>query len=107
MQFSCIKPIDRALLGAAFPGQSGHGSDGNEGVFPIPQSYRVSRTSTSDSLLSYPGHLFGGGLTPLLRCSRCILQPQPTGQYKELSVKTVLFLAIQFSPSTQFNCEKQ
>ena len=24
--------------------------------------------------------LVGGGLTPLQRCSRCILQPQPTGQ---------------------------
>ena len=30
--------------------------------------------------MSYPGHSLGGGLTPLQRCSRCILQPQPTGQ---------------------------
>ena len=33
----------------------------------------------------------GGGLTPLQRSSRCILQPQSTGQYTELNVKTVLF----------------
>ena len=26
----------------------------------------------------YPGHLLWGGLTPLQRCSRCILQPKPT-----------------------------
>ena len=43
-----------------------------------------------------------GGLTSLQRCSRCILQPQPTGQYTELNVKTVLFQIIQFSISTQF-----
>ena len=30
--------------------------------------------------VSYPGHSLGGGLTPLQRCSQCILQPQPTGQ---------------------------
>ena len=29
--------------------------------------------------MSYPGHLLGD-LTPQHRCSRCILQPQPTGQ---------------------------
>ena len=32
--------------------------------------------------MSYPGHSLGGGLTPLQRCSQCILQPQPTGQDK-------------------------
>ena len=30
--------------------------------------------------MSYPGHSFGGGLTPLQRCSQYILQPQLTGQ---------------------------
>ena len=34
--------------------------------------------------------------------SQCILLPQPTGQYTELNVKTVLFQIIQFSTSTQF-----
>ena len=29
-------------------------------------------------LVSYPGHLLGS-LTPLQRCSRCILSPQPLG----------------------------
>ena len=29
--------------------------------------------------MSYPGHLLGEGLTPLQRCSQCILQSQPPG----------------------------
>ena len=43
MQFSSIKLIDRALLGATTPDQSGNGSDGNEEVLHIPwklQDYR-------------------------------------------------------------------
>ena len=35
-QFSSIWPIDRALSGDANPGQSGPGSDVNEGVLRIP-----------------------------------------------------------------------
>ena len=35
------------------------------------------------TLVSYPGHSWGG-LTPLQRCSECILQPQPTGHRKSL-----------------------
>ena len=31
--------------------------------------------------MSYPGHSLGGGLTPLQRCSQCILQPQLTEQF--------------------------
>ena len=34
--------------------------------------------------MSYQGHtLVGEGLTPLQRCSQCILQPQPTGQWQK------------------------
>ena len=69
------------LSGATTPDLSGPGSDGNEGVLRIPQSSSTAGTSPSDCLVSYPGHsLGGGGLTPLQRSSRCILQPQPTGQ---------------------------
>ena len=76
-QFSSIWPIDRTLSGAATAGQSGAGSKGNEEVFHIPHSNSITGTSSSDYLVSYPGHLLGG-LTPLQRCSWCILQPQPT-----------------------------
>ena len=78
------------LSGATTPGQSGPGSDGNKGVLHILQSYSITGTSPSDSLVSYSGHLLGG-LTPLQRCSRCILQPQPTGQYTKLKSKQFYF----------------
>ena len=46
-------------------GQSGPGSDGNEGVLHIPQSYSITGTSPSDCLVSYPGHSLGVGLTQM------------------------------------------
>ena len=46
----------------------------------IPQSSSITRTSPSDYFLSYSGHSWVGGLTPQQRCSRCILQPQQSGQ---------------------------
>ena len=63
-------------------GQSGPGSDGNKDVLCILQSSSITGTSPSDCFVSYPGHSLVGGLTPLERCSWCILQPQPTGQSK-------------------------
>ena len=36
MSNSSFLPIDRTLLGATTPGQSGSGNDGNEGVLYIP-----------------------------------------------------------------------
>ena len=84
--------------------QSGAGSNGNEGVFRIPQSLSITGASLSDCLASYNRTLIGGGCpTPLMRCSQCILQPHPAGQYTELNVKTVLFQIIQFGISTLFS----
>ena len=51
----------------------------------------ITGTSLLDCLVSYPGHSFGDEFTPLQMCNQCILQPQLTGQYIELNVKTVLF----------------
>ena len=56
MQFSSILPIDRALPGATIPGQSGPGSDDNEGLICIPQNSNISGTLPLDCLVSYPGH---------------------------------------------------
>ena len=47
-QFSSNCPIDRTLSGAPTIGQSGSGSDGNEGVFCIPQSSLNTGSSPSD-----------------------------------------------------------
>ena len=58
-----------------------------KGVLRIPQSSSTPGTLPSDCLVSYPGHSLGGGLTPLQRCSQCILQPQLTGQ-REIYVCT-------------------
>ena len=64
-------PIDRALSGSTTSGQSGPGSNGNEGVLFKTQ------------VLPEPHHPIQGtsweNLTHLQRCSLCILQPQPTG----------------------------
>ena len=57
-------------------GQGGPGSDGDEGVLYIPQS-------PASQEHHHPRTLVGGVLTPLQRCSRCILQPQPNGQERE------------------------
>ena len=79
IQFSSIQPIDRALSGATTSGQSGPGSNGNEGVLCILQHCSITGTSLSDCLVSYLGYSFVG-LTSLQRSSWCILQPQLTGQ---------------------------
>ena len=64
MQISSIWPIDGTLSGATTSGQSGPGSNGNEGVLCIPQSSSITGTSPSDCLVSYPGHSLGGESYP-------------------------------------------
>ena len=51
------------------------GSDGSEAVLCIPQSSRITGTSPSDCLVSYQDTRWGS-LTPLQRCSQCILRLQ-------------------------------
>ena len=92
------------MLGATIPHQSGPESHANEGVLCIPQSSSITGTWLWDCLVSYAGHSLGG-LTSLRRCNRGILQPEPTGKYIELNVKTVLFPIIQFCISTQFTSQ--
>ena len=45
----------------------------------ISKSSSITESAPSECLVSYPGHSLGA-LTLLQRCSRCILQRQPTGQ---------------------------
>ena len=59
MSNSSIWPIDRTLLGATTPGQSGPGSNGNERQLHISQSSSITKASLSDCLESYLGHLLG------------------------------------------------
>ena len=85
MQFSSIWLLDRTLSGAISPGQSEPESNGNEGVLRILHSSSINGTLPSDSLMSYSGHLFGKGLTPLQRSRQCILQSQLTGQLNRVA----------------------
>ena len=55
-EFSSIWPIDSAVSDATTPGQSGPGSDGNDGVFCITQSSSITGTSPSDCLVSCTGY---------------------------------------------------
>ena len=90
MSNSSIWPIDKTLSGATTPGQSGPGSDGNEGALHIPQSSSITGASSSDCLVSYTGHSFRGP-TSLQRCSQCILQPWPTGRLKSWSINIYIY----------------
>ena len=76
MHVSSIWPIDGTRSGATNPGPSGLGTDGDEGELRIPQS--ITGASPSDCL---SGTFVGGGLTPLQRCSRCILRLGCTCMY--------------------------
>ena len=65
--------MERALTGTTNSSQSRPESNGNEGVRHITQSLKAG-ASHSDNLVSKLGHSFKKrGLTPLQRCSRCIL----------------------------------
>ena len=72
--------LNRILSGATTSSQSRPENNGNERILHLPQISKAGALP-SDGLMSYPGHSlwWWGGLTPLQRCSQCILQPQPTG----------------------------
>ena len=68
-----IWPIDTTLSGATTLRQSGLGNDGKKGVLRISQNSSITGASNTGHTLLLGGH------TSLQRCSRCILQAQPTG----------------------------
>ena len=54
-------------------------------ILRISQDCYIIGASPSDYYVSYHGHSFGGGgLTPLQRSSRLIVQLQPTGRIEKL-----------------------
>ena len=78
MSNNYFRLIDRTLFAAATPGQSRHGSDGNEEVLRIPQSFSITGVSPSDCLMSHPEHTWARGLTLPQKYSRCIVLSWPT-----------------------------
>ena len=66
-QFTSIWPIDRTLSDATTASKSGTGSDGNEEVLYILQSFSITGSSPSHCFVSYPGHSLVGGVLNLCR----------------------------------------
>ena len=74
-----IKQFYLTHTGIKTPGQSGTGSNGDEGIFHIAQSSRT-RASPSDGLVSYSKHLLREGVLILLQIvystasANCVMQ---------------------------------
>ena len=75
--FSSIWTKDRILSGAATPSQSGPGSDGNSGLSVFPQAPALQELP-HQVIWCHIQNTHWSSLTRLQRCSRCILQHQPT-----------------------------
>ena len=88
-----------ALSGATTPGQSGPGSNVNEGVLRIPQSSSITGISPSDCLVSYPGHLCVKGAYPSAEVQSVYSTDPADWTLHRVNAKTVSFQIIQFSIS--------
>ena len=79
LQFKCQTVLFDPEVSDATPSQSGQESNGNGVFLHIPQSFWVLSFTISCFNIMSRTFVDGGGLTPLQRCSGCILQSQPTG----------------------------
>ena len=95
MLFSSIWPIDKTLSDVTTQGQSGCGSDGNEGVPRIPQSSSITGTSPSDFLVSYLGHSLRGVLSLCKQAVGVFYSPSQLGnhQCQEKELRHVVMVA--------------
>ena len=107
MPFSFIWPIDRALSGSSSPGQSGPGSDGNEGVLSILQSSSITGTSSSDCLVSYSWNSLGI-LTPYINVVSVYYSPYRRGKKRKMGRETTIriFKTTNWQDCTRKNLEK-
>ena len=88
-QFRSIRPIS----GPTTLGQSGPGTDGNEGVLRIPQSSSITEASTSDCLESYRRTVVGRAFPSALMQLEYSTAPGDWAKYTS-SVFLFLFLII-------------
>ena len=72
--------LNRDPHGTTTPGHSAPGSNGDETVPPYSPKLQHYWNLTIELFSVITGHSLVG-YHPLQRCSRCSLQPQPTGQY--------------------------
>ena len=70
-----IWPIERTLSGAAVPGQTGPGRNNNEKYSLIPKTQQLEPLHQIVSYHMQDTHYWD--ITPLQRCSQCILGAQP------------------------------
>ena len=89
-QISYIWPIDRALSGVTTQSQNGPGSDGNKGVFNIPQILSITGTSPSGCLVSYPGHLLGESY-PSAEIQSVYSTTRPAGQFELWFIQIICY----------------
>ena len=72
-----VLPLCRDVVGVfCSPSRLGHRTFFGGGSYLSAEMSSVFSAPLADQAR---GHFLGGGLTPLQRCSQCILQPQPTG----------------------------
>ena len=83
-----------------YRGQSGPGSDGNEGVLRIPQSTSTAGTSSSDCLVSYLGHSLEEGSYPSAEAQSVYSTAPADWAIHSFKCQTVLFQIIQYSTAT-------
>ena len=79
-----------------------------KGYSTFPESPGITEASLSNCFISRTlVCVAGGGLTPLQRCSQCILQPQPIELFKFKELKLHSFcLTIMFLSDMFYDCVK-
>ena len=75
---SSIRPIDKTLSSDTSANQNRPGSDGNERIFHITQSFKTATSPLNCLMLSLGSS--SGSLILLQRCTQFILQTQHTWQ---------------------------
>ena len=76
-----IWPTDKTLSGVTTPGQSRPGSNGNEEILHIPQSF-WTLPLPSDCLVSHPGHSLRGWSHPSTEMQMYFITPEDWTNWK-------------------------
>ena len=90
MSNSSIWPIDRTLSSTTSPGQSGPGSEDNEGVFHVPQSSRIIGASPFWLYSVISKTLVGEVLSLCRDADGVFYSPQPTGPFYLIGILDII-----------------
>ena len=103
MSNSSVWPINRTLSGGTISGQCGFGSDENEVLLRISQSFSISRVFAFSLFCAILWTLIRGHLIDLQRYRWCILLLKSTALVLSFNEITLLFLAIDMSKAKVFH----